>query len=101
MLRVYVRTCMVKAFGWDDIFMVLALFAHIMFAVSAALEFRHGCTLTLHHLQTCAIGGIHWGTGRHMSDLTGEQQYKAMRYWWLCYIVRIPRLLLSKGFVLK
>lgn len=24
-LRVYTRTCIVKAFGWDDFFMVLAL----------------------------------------------------------------------------
>lgn len=35
---------------------------------------------------TCVIGGVHYGTGRHASDLTSEQQYKALRYWWLCYI---------------
>jgi hypothetical protein len=35
---------------------------------------------------TCAIAGIHYGTGRHASDLTYEQSYKALRYWWLCYI---------------
>jgi len=35
---------------------------------------------------TCAIGGVHYGTGRHASDLTYEQSYKALRYWWLCYI---------------
>jgi hypothetical protein len=40
--------------------MVAALCAHVMFA-------------------TCAIGGIHYGTGRHMDTLSGEQQYKAMR----------------------
>lgn len=66
-LRVYVRTRLVKAFGWDDFFMVCALLFHIMFA-------------------TCAIGGIHYGTGRHMADLSNDDIVKAMRYWWLCYI---------------
>ena len=32
-LRVYVRTRLVKAFGWDDAFMVGACAAHIGFAV--------------------------------------------------------------------
>ncbi|KAF1362838.1 hypothetical protein EJ07DRAFT_106327 [Lizonia empirigonia] len=66
-LRVYTRTCIVKAFGWDDFFMVLALLFNVMFA-------------------TCAIGGIHYGTGRHMKDLSNEQILKAMRYWWYCSI---------------
>ncbi|CAO2654833.1 Nn.00g115660.m01.CDS01 [Neocucurbitaria sp. VM-36] len=66
-LRVYVRTFIVKAFGYDDAFMVFALLAHIMFA-------------------GCAIGGIHWGTGRHMDTLDADSIMKAMRYWWLCYI---------------
>ncbi|KAH6614235.1 hypothetical protein C7974DRAFT_321456 [Boeremia exigua] len=66
-LRVYVRTRLVKAFGWDDFFMVWALLFHIMFA-------------------TCAIGGVQYGTGRHMKDLSDADILKAMRYWWLCYI---------------
>ncbi|KAF2032657.1 hypothetical protein EK21DRAFT_60357 [Setomelanomma holmii] len=66
-LRVYVRSCLVKAFGWDDAFMVFALLSHIVFA-------------------TCAIGGIHWGTGRHMDILSNKEIFMAMRYWWLCYI---------------
>ena len=49
-----------KAFGADDWWMVAALCAHVMFA-------------------TCAIGGVHYGTGRHMDTLSFEQQYKAMR----------------------
>lgn len=49
-----------KAFGWDDAFMVFALGSHIMFA-------------------TCAIGGIHWGTGRHMNTLSDEEIFMAMR----------------------
>ncbi|KAF1943002.1 hypothetical protein EJ02DRAFT_151838 [Clathrospora elynae] len=66
-LRVYARTVIVKAFGPDDWFMVFALACHIMFA-------------------TCAIGGIHHGTGRHMNTLSKEDVFKAMRYWWLCYV---------------
>lgn len=66
-LRVYVRTFIVKAFGWDDVWMVFALLAHIMFA-------------------GCAIGGVHWGTGRHMDTLSAKEIFMAMRYWWLCYI---------------
>ncbi|GME36641.1 putative integral membrane protein [Neofusicoccum parvum] len=66
-LRVYVRLGVVKAFGIDDWFMVAATLTHIMFA-------------------TCAIGGIHYGTGRHMNTLEPENAMKAMRYWWLCYV---------------
>ncbi|KAF2855630.1 hypothetical protein T440DRAFT_159167 [Plenodomus tracheiphilus IPT5] len=76
-LRVYVRAFVVKAFGWDDGFMVFALCAHVMFA-------------------TCAIGGVHYGTGRHMTALTGEEIYKAMRYWWLCYIAYCWAMIASK-----
>jgi pseudouridine-5'-phosphate glycosidase len=28
---------------------------------------------------TCAIGGVHYGTGRHMEDLSDESKLKAMR----------------------
>ncbi|CAG5179638.1 uncharacterized protein ALTATR162_LOCUS9386 [Alternaria atra] len=35
---------------------------------------------------TCAIAGVHYGTGRHFKDLSPEGIYKALRYWWLCYI---------------
>lgn len=28
---------------------------------------------------TCAIGGIHYGTGRHMWDLSNEGIFKALR----------------------
>ncbi|KAH5416452.1 hypothetical protein HBI46_120590 [Parastagonospora nodorum] len=76
-LRVYVRTCLVNAFGWDDAFMVFALGSHIMFA-------------------TCAIGGIHWGTGRHMNTLSNEEIFMAMRYWWLCYIGYCLAMITSK-----
>ena len=56
----YVRAYLVKAFGWDDIFMVVALLSHVLFAA-------------------CAIGGIHWGTGRHMDELSDEEIFMALR----------------------
>ncbi|KAF2473765.1 uncharacterized protein BDR25DRAFT_341043 [Lindgomyces ingoldianus] len=67
MLRIYVRLRLVNAFGWDDTWMVFATLCHIFFASSA-------------------IGGVHYGTGRHMRDLTEEGIFKALRFWWLCYI---------------
>jgi pseudouridine-5'-phosphate glycosidase len=37
---------------------------------------------------TCAIGGVHYGTGRHMTDLSDEDILKAMRvsisFYWIC-----------------
>ncbi|KAF2734995.1 hypothetical protein EJ04DRAFT_601935 [Polyplosphaeria fusca] len=77
MLRLYVRIRLVKAFGWDDAWMTGALLGHIMFA-------------------TCAICGIHYGTGRHMADLSPEAIFLAMRYWWLCYIAYCLTMICAK-----
>ncbi|KAF2786271.1 hypothetical protein K505DRAFT_380377, partial [Melanomma pulvis-pyrius CBS 109.77] len=76
-LRVYVRLRIVRSFGWDDAWMVCATLAHIMFAV-------------------CAIAGVHYGTGRHFEDLTEEGIYKALRYWWLCYIAYCLSMIAAK-----
>lgn len=77
MLRIYVRIRMVKAFGWDDGWMVFAMLSHIMFA-------------------TCAIAGVHYGTGRHFKDLTPEGIFVAMRYWWICYIAYCLTMIAAK-----
>ncbi|KAB8226011.1 hypothetical protein BDV33DRAFT_162792 [Aspergillus novoparasiticus] len=66
-LRCYVRGWLVKAFGWDDGAMVVALLFYVMFSA-------------------CMIGGSLWGTGRRYKDLTAVQRVTAMRYWWLCEI---------------
>ncbi|CAI6292913.1 unnamed protein product [Periconia digitata] len=66
-LRAYVRIFLVKAFGWDDAWMIVALLCHVLFA-------------------GCAIGGVKWGTGRHMSTLSDHDVFMAMRFWWICYI---------------
>ncbi|KAF5855653.1 hypothetical protein ETB97_008845, partial [Aspergillus alliaceus] len=59
-LRCYVRGRLVKAFGWDDTAMVIALLFYVMFSA-------------------CMIGGSLWGTGRKYKDLTAKQRVTAMR----------------------
>jgi uncharacterized RDD family membrane protein YckC len=59
-LRLYVRLFIVKAFGWDDGWM---LFAQLMHTLNS----------------TCAIGGALTGTGRLMKDLTPGSMMMALR----------------------
>lgn len=59
-LRMYVRTFVVKAFGWDDGWMIFAQLMHIMNS-------------------TCAIGGALTGTGRLMKGLTPGSMEMALR----------------------
>ncbi|BCR90151.1 putative integral membrane protein [Aspergillus chevalieri] len=66
-LRCYVRLRIVKAFGWDDGAMVVAMIFYALFSGSM-------------------IGGSLYGTGKHFSDLTAHQRVTAMEYWWFCEI---------------
>jgi hypothetical protein len=59
-LRVYSRAVIVKAFGWDDGWMI---FAQLMHTLNSS----------------CAIGGALTGTGRLMKDLTPESMMMALR----------------------
>ena len=59
-LRFYVRLFIVKAFGWDDGWM---LFAQLMHTLNS----------------TCAIGGALIGTGRLTKDLTPGSMMMALR----------------------
>lgn len=59
-LRAYVRACMVRAFGVDDWFMLLATIMFILFV-------------------TCVNVGVHYGTGRHYSDLAQSDFENAMQ----------------------
>ncbi|OSS51454.1 hypothetical protein B5807_04023 [Epicoccum nigrum] len=65
-LRLHIRLFIVKAFGWDDGWM---LFAQLMHTLNS----------------TCAIGGALTGTGRLMKDLTPGSMMMALRFWWVCY----------------
>ncbi|KAK7178521.1 hypothetical protein DPSP01_003514 [Paraphaeosphaeria sporulosa] len=65
-LRLYVRVFLIRAFGWDDGWM---LFAQLMHTMNA----------------TCAIGGALTGTGRLTKDLKPDGMMMALRFWWICY----------------
>jgi hypothetical protein len=80
-----VRAVIVKAFSWDDGWMIFAQLMHTMNS-------------------TCAIGGALTGTGRLMKDLTPHSMMMALRvclayavlrnlfidfilqFWWVCYM---------------
>ncbi|KAJ6121122.1 hypothetical protein N7523_005402 [Penicillium sp. IBT 18751x] len=66
-LRCYVRGWIVKAFGWDDGAMVMAMAWYVMFSGSM-------------------IGAGMHGNGRHWYHLEPEERVIAMKYWWLCEI---------------
>jgi hypothetical protein len=59
LLRIYVRLRLVRAFGWDDAFMIIALLFQILFTVAA-------------------IKGVDYGTGRHMNMLEHDDIEKAL-----------------------
>jgi len=83
-LRCYVRIYMIKSFSIDDYFILASL-----------LTFTVYCSL--------AIASIHWGTGKHMADLTIHQQWNAMKMWHFCeffYPISTTCLRLSAGFFL-
>ncbi|KAI5919083.1 hypothetical protein F4810DRAFT_519394 [Camillea tinctor] len=77
LLRCYTRLGLVKAFGADDWTMMAATVSFILFV-------------------TCAITGIHYGTGRHFADLETPNIEKAMMYWWLCYVWYCLTMIASK-----
>ncbi|KAL4957356.1 hypothetical protein BDW69DRAFT_201197 [Aspergillus filifer] len=76
-LRCYVRLRVVKAFGWDDGIMILAMLFYAMFC-------------------GCMIGGSLWGTGRHLTELTAKQREVAMEYWFLCDVAYAVSSVLAK-----
>lgn len=68
--------CIVKAFGWDDAWMIAALVSPSSLYLSVVI-----LTIQLSYIlfAGCAIGGIQWGTGRHMKDLDQHEIFMAMR----------------------
>ncbi|ETS73695.1 hypothetical protein PFICI_14641 [Pestalotiopsis fici W106-1] len=66
-LRIYVRTVVTKAFGTDD---VLLLITQALFTTYLSAQ----------------LGGWYWGTGRHRDNLTPEANTNALRFWFICEI---------------
>lgn len=97
MLRIYVRGWIVKAFGWDDGVMVIALVCSILNpsrssrTCSCGVYNQKSNKLNLPQLwyaMFCGtmIGGSIYGTGHKLENLTVENRLTAMKYWWLCEI---------------
>lgn len=59
-LRAYVRTRMVKAYGWDDWFMSFAAVTFILFVA-------------------CVLTGVHYGTGRLRAVVSDHDYDMAMQ----------------------
>ncbi|CZR50852.1 related to integral membrane protein [Phialocephala subalpina] len=64
-LRFYVKTFLTKSWGSDDVFLIIAL-----------MFFTTYCA--------CSATGVHYGTGRHVTDIPLDDIPKALYYWWLC-----------------
>ncbi|KAL1304322.1 hypothetical protein AAFC00_000724 [Neodothiora populina] len=83
-LRVYVRTCIIKAFGLDDSLMVLTqLF----------------CTGYI----VCQIGSIAHGNGKHRADISDHDAQIALCFWFFCeifYVLCTSVLKVSVGYFL-
>ncbi|KAH6645813.1 hypothetical protein BKA67DRAFT_86689 [Truncatella angustata] len=77
LLRCYVRLFMVKSWGIDDWFMVLASTAFSLFA-------------------SFSMAGVHYGTGRHFADLTESDAASAMKCWFFCYLFYACCMIASK-----
>ncbi|KPM36352.1 hypothetical protein AK830_g10220 [Neonectria ditissima] len=77
LLRCYVRTRLVKNFGFDDWCMLAALTSFTLFVAFALV-------------------GVHYGTGRHRADLDPEDFKSAMKAWWFCYIWYCISMIMSK-----
>ncbi|KAK9784358.1 hypothetical protein SCARD494_12970 [Seiridium cardinale] len=79
-MRCFTRLFIVKGFGKDDYLMVFAMIIKISFTLFV----------------TCAITGVHYGTGRHRVNLSTHDFEEAMKYWWLCYIWYCVTMISSK-----
>ena len=75
-LRCYVRLRIVKAFGWDDGAMVIAMVC--FFFVSIDWRSLTGGQLFYFMFSGCMIGGSLYGTGKHFDVLTAHQRVTAM-----------------------
>lgn len=68
---------MLKAMGIDDYVMIAALIAYTAYLV-------------------CQLGGVAYGTGRHIEYLTTENAQAALKYWWFCEVFYAPSTSLLK-----
>ncbi|KAH6709527.1 hypothetical protein BKA61DRAFT_614489 [Leptodontidium sp. MPI-SDFR-AT-0119] len=67
LLRVYVKTFLSKSWGSDDTLLIVSLITFITYCA-------------------CSATGVHYGTGRHVTDIPPKDVPKALYYWFLCEI---------------
>ncbi|KAF5858015.1 hypothetical protein ETB97_004946 [Aspergillus alliaceus] len=63
-LRIWTRTRIIRSFGWDDGFIILAMVCATINSVLITIS-------------------AHYGTGRHAADLTDSERIMAAKYNWL------------------
>ena len=78
LLRCYVRVRIVRNFGFDDSCMVVALVSHSIFAVYKNVLISW-LQISFVLFVTCALLGVHYGTGRHYWDLEIGDREQAMK----------------------
>jgi len=80
-LRIFVRTHVVKAFGKDDVFMLLAMILNLAFAI-------------------CGFLGVRYGMGRKLVHFEVEGRagdfHKALLCWWLGQIFYVITCVVAK-----
>lgn len=64
-MRCYCRLVVVRSFGLDDYFAVIAWILYVFFA-------------------TFVISGVHHGTGQHAADLPLAEIPVGLKWWWAC-----------------
>ncbi|KAK6825725.1 hypothetical protein PG995_014693 [Apiospora arundinis] len=77
LLRVFTRLYMVKAFGLDDVLMVISTACFMVYSAFS-------------------MSGVHFGTGHHHKDLEVASIQAAMKCWWFCYLSYTSSMITSK-----
>ncbi|KAJ4144275.1 hypothetical protein LMH87_003165 [Akanthomyces muscarius] len=77
LLRCYTRAVIVRAFGVDDLIMILATICYLGYIISSNI-------------------GVKYGTGQHKSDLSEAHYQRAMMQWWFCYLFFSITMITSK-----
>ncbi|KAK7978280.1 Satratoxin biosynthesis SC1 cluster protein 4 [Apiospora saccharicola] len=92
-LRVFTRCFMVKAFGVDDILMVVSTLPRKPPPNSRILTSGQAFFLVY---STFSMAGVHFGTGHHHKDLPVANIQAAMKCWWMCYLTYTSSMITSK-----
>jgi hypothetical protein len=98
LLRCYVRLRIVNAFGLDDWLMAASTVGSFgtLLAASEPCRLTAGTQATFILYCAFSITGVHYGTGRHKTDLPEESYATAMKWWFLCYLTYSATMIFAK-----